>query len=991
MAARETLKHIWAQIDLNRISSTSGRFFVTQASLKGILTESAINKAVVELDCEPDDRLGLPSIILNRGIIIFAILVWMHEEDAITTFRHHGALDSSLPLREDEAQLIVPHFGIAFSREYQWQFLPHKFERNEYREIEPSRILPFVFEVDQPLIGGFGTVSKQHIHPHLQDFRPSVEKPFVVVRKCLRLLTSRERYDSLFKNERACLRLLNCLNHPNIVPLLSSFTQNGQHNFLFPQFDMDLVQFFSKDDRHGNFRWNFTFFSALHGLASALSNVHNIRLQAGANAIDFEAFGYHHDLRPANILVNQETFVLADFGLGKLKPTEEPSTTVWKSGAGDYLAPECMDQNFVHQQVGRSIDVWAFGCLMADTATYIYKGSDGLHEFRDSRLSAGPQSNWMNSYFFDLQGNPKSKVKQWLNFLTVDDPLRAVNKPLYNLILRALTGPSHKRPRIEDLCHSLAILSLKAHFVAVRDELTTIMEINDAQRHGPATTMTLWFQCERFKAFGNVLGLDKAELDIVLPEEVEKRHEKLIGLMLDIFNRLSTYQGAASAPTSVPELPPSSQTHPASYLVDIDSEHTITDDFFETELRKLLDELWTLLPRSELKRVESTWVRAMLDTDDVSRLGNLEESLSLQPQPVYQEAASMAAMARIRLEIRGNPTSGNEDLEFQADDVEETGQISGHCTGTYKGSIPILLEWMYYTPAWDNIPEWERAVVMGYKAKGFSISPKPKGLRLLDCIGFCEQSKGRPGYGFAYQIPQSTVQGARASPTSLLKLLLQSAKQLKTDPYLNQPLLFQKYQLAYMLAEFLMEFHMIGWLHENFHSNNILFFDGPPDERGMNPARSQILKKPYVVGLNKSRPGSEYWHTEGPSQESDFSDYQHPDYMNTKRFQAEYDYYSLGLVLLEIGLWTPLAAWSRRPEYRTLSPHKFRDTLVDVFIPRLGPRMGEVYRDVVRLCLITELVPNIPGEDNAGRDHRAFSAFVEAVVGPLAKLAETPL
>ena len=174
MTARETLKHIWAHIDMNRILSSSGHFFVTQASLKTILTESAISKAVAELDCEPDDRLGLASIILNRGLITFAILVWMHQEDAITAFRCHGALDSRLPLREAEAQRIVPQFGNAFSRDYQWQFLPHKLERNEYREIEPSRILPFILEVDAPLIGGFGTVTKQIIHPDLQDFRPNV-------------------------------------------------------------------------------------------------------------------------------------------------------------------------------------------------------------------------------------------------------------------------------------------------------------------------------------------------------------------------------------------------------------------------------------------------------------------------------------------------------------------------------------------------------------------------------------------------------------------------------------------------------------------------------------------------------------------------------------------------------------------------------------------------------------------------------------------------
>ena len=754
---------------------------------------------------------------------------------------------------------------------------------------------------------------------------------------------------------------------------------------------MDLAQFFSNDDRHGNFCWDFTFFSALHGLASGLSNVHNIRLQAATNGIDFEAIGYHHDLRPANILVNLETFVLADFGLGKLKSAVEPSTTAWKSGAGDYLSPECMDENFLHKQVGRSIDVWAFGCLIADVATFIYMGSDGLHKFCDARLSTGPTSNWMNSYFFDLQGNLKSLVKQWLSFLTADGPMRAVNIPLYNLILRALTGPSHKRPRIEDLCQFLAVISLKAHFVAVCDALTATMERNDAQRQGVAATMKLWFERERFKAFGSVLGLDKAELDVILPAEVEKQHDKLVKLMLDMFHRLHKSQVVTCAPTSVTEPHVQAQTHQTSGTEDIDGGKIIIDGFFETELGKLVDQLWALLPGSELKRVEKTWICAMLDTDDVNRLSSLEASLGRQRQPVYQEAASMAAMAKIRLELRANLTSGNEDLKLEANDVEETGQVSGHCTGMYKGNVPILIEWVYYTPAWDNIPAAERALVIGYKAKGFSISPKPKGLRLLDCIGFFEQSKDRPGYAFAYQIPQPTALGARASPTTLRKLLVQSAKQTKTNPYLNQPLLFQKYRLASMLAECLMEFHTIGWLHENLHSNNVFFVDGPTDERGMNPTRSLILESPYIVGTHKSRPGSESWHTEGPSQESDFLDYQHPDYTNTRRFQAEYDYYSLALVLLEIGLWTPLAAWSQRPEYRMLSPHELRDVIVKVYVPRLGPRMGEAYRDVVKLCLMKELVLDIPGEDNAQRDNRAFRAFVKSVVSPLAQLSELPL
>ena len=61
-----------------------------------------------------------------------------------------------------------------------------------------------------------------------------------------------------------------------------------------------------------------------------------------------------------------------------------------------------------------------------------------------------------------------------------------------------------------------------------------------------------------------------------------------------------------------------------------------------------------------------------------------------------------------------------------------------------------------------------------------------------------------------------------------------------------------------------------------------------------------------------------------------------------------YDVYSLGLVLLEIGLWKVLEKY-HRPHY---SAERWRDRIVlPVLVPELGNKTGRRYRDVVERCL----------------------------------------
>ncbi len=209
------------------------------------------------------------------------------------------------------------------------------------------------------------------------------------------------------------------------------------------------------------------------------------------------------------------------------------------------------------------------------------------------------------------------------------------------------------------------------------------------------------------------------------------------------------------------------------------------------------------------------------------------------------------------------------------------------------------------------------------------------------------------------------------------------------DPGEYEPSHEDKYQLASRLADFLASFHTIGLLHENFHSNNVLYFNSSVDQDNISVAQSGILPEPHIVGLNKSRPGGEAWHTQGPLLESDYPEYQHPQYRNTKHFRVGYDYFSLGMVLLEVGLWNPITTWTKSfKERMLLSPSKLCDLLVDRYVPRLGPRMGRKYQNIVKLLLTDELDPHPETPDpDPQREPRACGEFIERVVEPLARRA----
>lgn len=317
-----------------------------------------------------------------------------------------------------------------------------------------------------------------------------------------------------FEREEKFLRLLNGLRHPNIVPFLGSYTHKKDYYLLFPYIQTDLGRFLTSECRHGEFQWDFTFYAALTGLASALAKTHRLVLDEEEHGIQVEAIGYHHDLRPPNVLVSHDSFILADFGLGSLKYAEALSITPYKPISGDYIAPECIDIEETSQTVNRAVDVWAFGCLILEVVTYLLRGPNGIKEFREKRMTPGRLPGWKDAGFYKPQagGGVKQEVTNWVEQLTRDHIVIDTETYLLRLGLDALQADLQTRPTMDEIYRRLAGASMLKHFGSVKDLFQRVRgaegsDSSNEQHH----LESLRLAQERFDIWGRVLSLHEID------------------------------------------------------------------------------------------------------------------------------------------------------------------------------------------------------------------------------------------------------------------------------------------------------------------------------------------------------------------------------------------------------------------------------------------------------------------------------------------------
>ncbi|KAF3100735.1 hypothetical protein TWF102_005114 [Orbilia oligospora] len=262
--------------------------------------------------------------------------------------------------------------------------------------------------------------------------------------------------------------------------------------------------------------------------------------------------------------------------------------------------------------------------------------------------------------------------------------------------------------------------------------------------------------------------------------------------------------------------------------------------------------------------------------------------------------------------------------------------------------------------------------------------------------------------------------------------ILEERKKLEAERQKQQANLSDRYFIAWALASTLYNIHASGWVHKDIWSRAILVF------RAANAPLSSQRIIPYLLGWSVSRPQTEEYRDvskreipnhknkddpeDNPDADSEIRNasdsdpdsdeesessrarvfdlehelYRHPEryYGKTATYENKHDLYSLGVVLLEIGLWSTISiemsiAIDTARKCSSAPPTYIMERLqaqirLKSEDQRLANQMGPGYAEIVRRCLTGSfdcLKGNSKSDD--GGDAELTREFHELVVEPL--------
>jgi hypothetical protein len=226
--------------------------------------------------------------------------------------------------------------------------------------------------------------------------------------------------------------------------------------------------------------------------------------------------------------------------------------------------------------------------------------------------------------------------------------------------------------------------------------------------------------------------------------------------------------------------------------------------------------------------------------------------------------------------------------------------------------------------------------------------------RVFYCEGFY---KSPENYGIVYHLPEG-ISSRTHRCESLGNILMKPdyTELLASD-------LQNRLDLAKSLATTLYHLHSVNWLHKSINPDNILLFGhvGPDDRVEFD------WSAPYLVGFDASRSYTAQSGRLPPSTRWENRVYTHPGRQNTSapdRFCKQFDIYSLGVVLLEIGLMQCFKqskyrldkAWTEIPAAQVCT------RLVEMAREMRGV-LGVMYAEIVKCCLKGDFEIAGDGED----------------------------
>lgn len=255
------------------------------------------------------------------------------------------------------------------------------------------------------------------------------------------------------------------LEDPHIVKVITAYKHGDAFNLVFPLAKTDLGQYIR--DRQYRAVAESTrcslelhpFWEQMLGVARALNRItHGVPDVAGSN----KSYGYHFDLKPANILVEDEEdgvkFMISDFGQAMFRDFGGTSKVTGMGGTEAYAPPEIDDRS---AKMNRKYDVWSLGCILAEVCAFVVGGYDGVQEFDDLKASANRDCKFVDDRFWQTtrglsvcQYELKPQILNWLD--------------------RLPSSPLVRNARSHDFLLEIVVLTKQMLSVDIHERLTSV-------------------------------------------------------------------------------------------------------------------------------------------------------------------------------------------------------------------------------------------------------------------------------------------------------------------------------------------------------------------------------------------------------------------------------------------------------------------------------------------------------------------------------------
>ncbi|KAK0117519.1 hypothetical protein ONS95_011859 [Cadophora gregata] len=312
-------------------------------------------------------------------------------------------------------------------------------------------------------------------------------------------------------------------------------------------------------------------------------------------------------------------------------------------------------------------------------------------------------------------------------------------------------------------------------------------------------------------------------------------------------------------------------------------------------------------------------------------------------------------------------------------------------SGIYQTSDPTVLVELYEAQYSDDPKQRVEDLA------GSLCAAEPDLMHIMPCMGYMKSGFGVSKPGLLFRYPVST-QGMK--PRSLRSLLL--------EPSIKHPL-EDRVRMALELATAVWYIHSGGFVHKCIRPETILVFVEEADSSL--PPDSSYSKYPwklgpsFLAGFTRFRSDDRAFES-GRNEDSEVSRYcyRHPrrwGIVAQEKFSMLHDIYSLGVILLEIGLWNSLLEWKNSQdklplglaallrgytlEQVTTDPSLVRTRLIDTAKRQLPRVMGSKYTAVVVSCLSC-VEGGLTTSSKGLADRNPALAYMEAVVERLEEI-----